>query len=230
MTAWLDAPIAVPANPADEGVLNPAIEYLALCAWGDVFPHARKFGAAAVSAIYRQAGRQVPRPVQRIKGERIGPIVRRGIGRIQRHAPAVQLTLGRLVAAGMDVPALPPGGLGARPAARVPMRVSEIEPDVWCAARPALAMLAALPVDWESVRTDVAPLEALLYRPAWVADAIRCALTLAVQIEAVLGPPALLAPRPRLYRARPHLIHVRPAALARLLEPPAANRRGADVL
>jgi hypothetical protein len=110
----------------------------------------------------------------------------------------------------------------------MPARVDDIGHEVWRGARPALAMLLALPlpidwskpVDWAAVHTAVV---ALCRKPAWVPAAMRNALALAVLIEATVNPPTLLAPRPRLLRGRGLWIAIRrPQALHRLLGLPAA--------
>jgi hypothetical protein len=235
VTRWLDAPICF--DPQGEGV-NPAIEYLAWVAWGDDLENRERFNAAIVSAFFRQDGKQVPQPVPRVKGERIGPTVEKGARRLHRKIPAALLVLNRWAETGHHD--LSGAGLTIEQQARLcamaaayrrqpaimPARVGDIGHEIWRDARPTLGMMLALPVNWGLVANAAAvhaAVVSLCRHPSWVPDAIRNALALAVRIELMLDPPTLLAPRPRLLRGRGRWIAIRqPRTLCRLMGLPAA--------
>jgi|GEM_PF-6302659 len=240
MTVFIDVPISL--DPRHPDALNPAFAYLSWVSWSQATAldqeHRDRLVATMSAAIYKQAGHHMPPSLPRIRRENIHATANRAVHRICRsRLPAAFMVLSRFAERGLvdlmkrDL-AISAAELCAAGAIHrdeiVPLRVlHDIGKDNWLDARPALAMTMALPVLWTASKSYVAAYEqvALLFtRHDWVWDAMRNAQALALQLEHVFDPPALLVPRPRIVRSDARYIRFRKAAILRLLNVP--KRRG----
>jgi hypothetical protein len=249
MTTFLD--IHIPFDPENPDALNPALVCLSWVAWPHVTSidqaHRDRLTATMAAAIYKQAGKQMPANLPRVRRENIHATAQMALRRIcQYRLPAVLLVLSRwaerglldLSRAGLTTDqeqrlakalAVAAGRLRTGNDQIVPPRnLHDIGEATWLDARPALAMTMALPVSWTGVAfekrgSDVHDRVSRLFTDhSWVQNAMRNAQALAQRLIQTLNPPPspLLVPKRKNIRSDTKLIPLRKQALVRLLNTP----------